>query len=294
MFKTLTAFCCVLMLGLTLAPDTAEAKRLGGGGSFGKSFFTPKKATPKPQPAPAAAPKQSGTTAAKAKPGMGGMLGGLLAGGLLAALFFGGAFDGIQIMDVLIIAVIAFVIFKLFARKAASRPQYAGHPRVDTEPAPRAEPQARTTAQGSGQGFQSGFNWGGQGADTETVELPSWFNERAFLDGAKGHFAQLQQAWSQNDLQTISSYCSTELYQALEAERAKLGDVVLDNDLVSVLAELIGYREKDQQAQISVLFSGWMREGSGAETTEFREVWHLTRDLSEESADWFIVGIDQA
>ncbi|WP_421862811.1 Tim44 domain-containing protein [Motiliproteus sp.] len=208
---------------------------------------------------------------------------------MLAALFFGGAFDGIQIMDVLIIAVIAFVLFKLFARKSA-QPSYAGHPRVDTEPAPHAEPQARTNTQG----FQSGFNWGGQGAETETVELPSWFNERAFLDGAKGHFGQLQLAWSQNDLPTIESYCSTELYQALETERAKLGDAVLDNDLVSVLAELIGYREKDQQAQISVLFSGWMREGAGAQTTEFREVWHLTRDLSEEGADWFIVGIEQA
>ncbi|WP_421862809.1 hypothetical protein [Motiliproteus sp.] len=78
MFKTLTAFCCVLMLGLTLAPDAAEAKRLGGGGSFGKSFFTPKKTTPKSDPAPTAAPKQAGTTttAAKPKPAMGGMLGG--------------------------------------------------------------------------------------------------------------------------------------------------------------------------------------------------------------------------
>ncbi|MGR5470930.1 Tim44 domain-containing protein, partial [Vibrio astriarenae] len=53
------------------------------------------------------------TTKSSSKKGlMGGLLGGLLAGGLLAA-FFGGSFEGIQFMDILIIGLIAFVIFKL-------------------------------------------------------------------------------------------------------------------------------------------------------------------------------------
>ncbi len=287
MMRTLMVFCCVLMLGLTLTPDMAEAKRFGGGGSFGKMFSTPKKVSPTRQTAPKAAPTSTTGKAATGskRPGMGGMLGGLLAGGLLGAMFMGGAFEGIQMMDILIIAVIGFVLFKLFAGAKAPRtrqPQYAGHP----------EPEVAAT-RSSTEPFASGGAWG-QGDQAVELELPAWFDKTAFLEGSSNHFAQLQQAWSQNDLVEIRSYCSPELFDALEAERAGLGEGVLDNDLVSVVPELVGFAEADGQAQVSILFNGWMREGAEAETTEFNEIWHLTRDLSAEGADWFIVGIEQA
>ena len=300
MFRTIMVCCCVLFAGLMLAPDTAEAKkRLGSGGSIGKSFFTPKKTSPSstqdaaPKSAQTTSTSSQTTTAGKTNPPMGGMLGGLLAGGLLAALFFGGAFEGIQIMDLLVIAVIAFVLFKLLAgsRSGVQRrePSYAGysqHPGGGNSANPAGD-QVSPEPQTAG-----GFSWG-HTANQAKVELPVWFDERAFLEGAKGHFAQLQQAWNSNDLALIRGYCSDELYQALELERQKLGAELLDNDLVSVMAELIGYREQHSEAQLSVLFNGWMREGSEAQVLEFREVWHLTRDLSVEGADWFLVGIDQ-
>lgn len=291
MVRTLTVFCCVLMLGLTLTPDMAEAKRFGGGSSFGKMFSTPKKASPVGQTAPKAAPTSTtGKAASPRRPGMGGLFGGLLAGGLLGAMFMGGAFEGIQMMDILIIAVIGFVLFRLFAGfKAAQtrQPQYAGHP----EPKPVAERSALEPDAGAVAG---GGSWGASGQAPVEIELPEWFDKAAFLQGASSHFGQLQQAWSQNDLTEIQSYCSPELFESLEAERARLGEGLLDNDLVTVTAELAGFNQQDAEAQLSVLFSGWMREGAGAEDTEFNEIWHLTRDLSAESADWFIVGIEQA
>ncbi len=62
---------------------------------------------------------------------MGGILGGLLAGGLLAALFGSGAFEGIQFMDILIIAVLAFILFKIFRSmqqaKAGAQNHNSGH-----------------------------------------------------------------------------------------------------------------------------------------------------------------------
>lgn len=284
MIRTLAIFCCVLMLGLTLTPDVAEAKRFGGGGSFGKMFKTSPKKT-SPAVAPKAAPSSTGkTAAAPSRPGMGGLMGGLLAGGLLGALFFGGAFDGIQFMDILIIAVIGFVLFKLFAgaKKPQRRePQYAGHP--------EQEPVAART---SVEPVASGGSWG-QGDQEAELDLPAWFDKKAFLEGSSNHFAQLQKAWNQNDLPEIQTYCSEELFDALVAERARLSDSELDNDLVSVIPELVGFAEAEGQAQVSILFNGWMREGAGAETTEFSEIWHLTRDLSAEGADWFIVGIEQ-
>mgnify|MGYP003630072902 FL=1 len=288
MIRTLITFCCVFMIGLTFTPEVAEAKRFGGGSSFGKMFSTPKKVAPAPKAAPQ--PTAAKTTAAGAatRGGLGtGMLGGLLAGGMLGALFFGGAFEGLQMMDVLIMALIAFIAFKLFTRgKTAARPQYAGHPSSQAEPT--SEPLMRQP-----QTFNSSATTSWGLASEESLELPGWFNKDAFLEGARGHFGQLQLAWNQNDLEEIRSYCSAELFAALEEERKRLGEGALDNDLVSVIPELVGFAENQGEAQLSVHFNGWMREGRGEETTEFNEIWHLTKTLEQADADWFIVGIEQ-
>ena len=288
MIRTLMTFCCVFMIGLIFTPEQAEAKRFGGGSSFGKMFSTPKKVNPAPKAAPQpAAAKTAAAGAAGAKSGLGiGMLGGLLAGGMLGALFFGGAFEGLQMMDVLIMALVAFVAFKLFARgKATQQPRYAGHPPAggNAEPVNQAPQQFESAAPTS---------WGL--ASEEVLDLPEWFNKEGFLEGARGHFGQLQLAWNQNDLEQIRTYCSAELFASLEQERKQLGDAVLDNDLLSVIPELVGFHEQDGEAQLSVFFNGWMREGTGAETTEFNEIWHLTKDLAQADADWFIVGIEQS
>ncbi len=284
MMRTLMTLCCVFVIGLMFTPESVEAKRFGGGSSLGKMFSTPKKVSTAPKAAPQ--PAATSTTAAGAKGGLGkgGMLGGLLMGGMLGALFFGGAFEGLQMMDILIMALIAFVAFKLFARsKAAARPQYAGHPPAEHEEPRMRQPQAFDAA--------ASTSWGL--ASEETLDLPEWFNKDAFLEGARGHFGQLQLAWNQNDLEQIRTYCSTELFVSLEQERERLGEAVLDNDLVSVIPELLGFREHQGEAQLSVHFNGWMREGAGADSAEFNEIWHLTKTLDKADADWFIVGIEQ-
>ena len=288
------SFCCALLIGMTFNVDIAEAKRFGGGGSFGKMFSTPKKVAPAPKSTTANASKSANQTpnaATKPRSGlMGGMLGGLLAGGILGALFFGGAFDGIQMMDILIIGIIGFVLFRLLARMKQSQqqPQYAGGYRPeDVQQSREQSPETQQPQTFEPTPLMS------NGLASEEIELPSWFNKDAFLSGARQHFEGLQQAWNRNDLEEIRTYCDAGLFANLEAERKKLGEGTLDNEVVSVMAELIGFNEGDNTAELSINFYGWMREGTGEQTTEFSEIWHLTRDLNSESSDWFIVGIEQ-
>ena len=131
MKKMLTLFAVILAIGL--GAPIAEAKKFGGGKSFGKSYKTAPA-----QPAPTAAPvngKNPTLAAAPKKSGMmGGLLGGLLAGGLFAYLLGSGAFEGLQGMDFLLIALLAlgavFLIRALRKNKAAApQPQtaYAGY-----------------------------------------------------------------------------------------------------------------------------------------------------------------------
>ena len=287
--RTLITTCFALLLGLVMMPDMAEAKRLGGGSSFGKSYSTPKRVAPAPSREQAAAGSTTGktttATSGTRSKGFGGLIGGLLAGGLLAALFMGGGFEGIQIMDILLIAVIGFVLFKLFARRKAQQPQPAyatpdgGMMRQQPEPQP-AKQQAPAFGGASNAGLAAA-----------KLNLPEWFNEKAFVDGAQQHFIHLQKAWDTQDWSEIRDYMSDEMFAALQQERAKL-PAEQHTEVDSVMAELVNFIDEGEQVVASVHFYGWIAE-SGQPTSEFSEIWHLSRDMQVSGADWKIVGIEQ-
>lgn len=285
----LVMFMTVFMITLPAA-EHAEAKRLGGGFSLGKSFSSPKKSTAPTQQKKATTDqtKQTAGTATK-RAGMGGLMAGLLAGGIFGALLFGGAFEGIQFMDLLLIAGLIFVIYKLMSGRKPRQESYATqgaqqyeiNPHnqqrtAEPEPAPEYKPMPS---------FNSG--WG----ESQEVKLPEWFNKEAFLEGAREHFMKLQQAWDNCDWDSIQSYTSDELFQVLQEERAKLPEHQI-TEVVSVMSELLNFIDNKDHVIVSINFYGWLKEDS-EETTEFNETWHLSRDMTQENADWFIVGIQQ-
>jgi predicted lipid-binding transport protein (Tim44 family) len=100
-----------------------------------------------------------------------GPLAGIAAGGLLASMFMGDGFQGMQIMDFLIMALIAFLVFRFIAASspAAGRNMAAGH-------APMQREASRKPA------MQSIF--GGSAAPAAAapvINAPAWFNEASFL-----------------------------------------------------------------------------------------------------------------
>jgi predicted lipid-binding transport protein (Tim44 family) len=220
----LASLLAVFMITLPVA-DNAEAKRLGGGFSLGKSFSSPKKSTAPTQQKKSTTDQtqqQNTTTTTPKRTGFGGLMGGLLAGGLFGALLFGGAFEGIQFMDLLLIAAVIFIIYKIMSmRKAPQQQAYAGqgaqqyeintHQQRTAEPEPTPEFKPLPS-------FSSG--WG----ESSEVVLPTWFNKEAFLEQARVHFMTLQQAWDQQDWDSIKEYTSPELFEQLQLQRARLPD----------------------------------------------------------------------
>lgn len=285
--RTLITTCFALLLGLLMMPDMAEAKRLGGGTSLGKTYTAPKRVAPAPNREQAATnptqPTAPAATSGRSK-GFGGLLGGLLAGGLIAALFMGGAFEGIQLMDVVLLALIGFVLFKLLSRRRPqpAAPAYAtpegGMVRQMPEPAP--EPVAAPAGAGRVE------------LSRPALTLPEWFNEQAFCAAAQQHFMHLQRAWDTQDWDEIRDYMSAEMFAALQQERARL-PAQQHTEVDSVMAELINFIDNGDHVVASVHFYGWIAE-SGQPTREFSEIWHLNRDMTVAAADWKIVGIEQA
>lgn len=274
----------MMFFTLSIVAPEAQAKRLGGGFSFGKSYSAPKSVKPSPTQQKAA-PAQNAAAGTAKKAGMGGMLGGLLAGGLLASLFMGGAFDGIQMMDILMIAAFAFIAFKLFAmmKKSQPTPSYAGQQYRSTEP---------EVADVASDHHFTPMSAASTQLSEPDLELPTWFNKVAFLNGAREHFTNLQAAWDRQDWSEISTYTTAELLAELKTERVKYPEEQ-HTEVVSVMAELINFIDNQDHVVASIHFYGWLKESGDQQTSEFSEIWHLTRDLTEENASWFIVGIEQ-
>ncbi|WP_116474295.1 Tim44 domain-containing protein [Zobellella maritima] len=278
MRKFLALFTLIFAVSISTTSFTAEAKKFGSSRSVGKSFKT----------APSQPTKQTTNTASNGqtqqpkKSGlMGGLLGGLLAGGMLAWLLGSGAFEGFQIMDFLMIALAAFVIFRIIkalrqSKAPAPRAAYNGPQQFE---APAAAPQAAS----AGTGFA---------ASDVPFNLPAGFDMHAFLQGARDHYRTLQQAWNINDLEKVREYVSPELFAELSQERATLTGEQ-HTEVMFVDAELVRADHTSYQAQVSVKFSGRYRDSQEALEQDIHEIWHLERDLTQANAPWLVVGLEE-
>ena len=277
-FAVFMAF--VLSIGAGGYSADVQAKKFGGGKSFGKSFSVSKS-----KPASAAT---TGAASSTKKSGFlgglgGGLLGGLLIGGLFATLMGSGAFEGISFGDILLFALIGFLVYKFFIapkRRAAAQAAAGGNGMFREMP-----------GQTDGNGQTSPMSGlGGFGGEPE-IKLPTGFNEQAFVEEAKNHYITLQKAWDDNNFDEILDYVSPELYNLLVTERASYGDDKPRTEVVSLMAEIVRGEEIGSTASISLRFSGWIKEGD--QTSDTNEIWHLERNLSNANSNWTIVGIQQ-
>ncbi|BCN92474.1 hypothetical protein THMIRHAM_02590 [Thiomicrorhabdus immobilis] len=317
-FKPNTIVMFTLLFSLFSVSQVAEAKRFGGGGSFGYS----KQVAPKSyNTAPKAAPTKPAANAGTAtRPASGaskwlGPLAGLAAGGLLAAMLFGDGFEGLQMFDILLFALVAFVLFKLFASAKRRQADYAYQEmatpeRASSQNTPAYQQQAayremRTEAQNTP--HQASIDNGGSiiGADLEDGmgqglsdnaqylnEIPAWFDQQGFVDGAKSHFMALQKAWDNVDLSEIESYCTPELYQALQQELR--GVQPGDNQTVvdTLYAEIAAMAVDAEYFVVSIRFSGFIQEDTVQGAHAFNEIWHIRR-LANDEGNWQVAGIQQ-
>lgn len=330
----------IMFLFMTFS-QFAEAKRLGGGKSFGmqkqvapKSFNTQKdtkQATPQTQPAGqnagtagAAGTAAAGTAAKSGASKWLGPLAGIAAGGLLAMMLFGDGFEGLQILDFILFALLAFGLFMLARRllsksQTQQQPAYASHQETQ-QPSQFEQAQQETVMQrqkieqeslSAARGpnaAQPAYNpnSGGSifGADldepvgqaptleSKVEQAPEWFDADGFVEGAKAHFVAMQAAWDAVDLEKLEGYCTPELFAALaiDLQGVALGDNHTHVD--ELKAEIAMMAVEGEDFIVSVRYSGFIEEdASGAHA--FTEVWHIRR-LAVGEGNWQVAGIQQS
>ena len=306
---------CGIVLALGSIPE-AQAKRFGGGASFGgKSAFS---APAKRQLAPpvrsakqqrAATQNQTARQDMAKRGGLMGMLGGLAIGGLLGALLFGGAFENINMMDILIFGAIAFMMYKLLAARAGrqarpatleartAQPGSVGSAGRDDTAARRAAPAFDTSTwfrggQPAAPTDAAAGNHADFDVDFNQASIPAGFDEAGFLAGARIAFRDLQQAWDVNDLAAIRGLTTDSMFAEIQ-ERIRANDAHNRTDVLKVEAELLDAREVGDVLEAVVLFDTIMREHAGEQARQVREVWHFTKPVASRQPKWFLDGIQQ-
>ncbi len=287
--KRFISLAMMLCVALTLSLD-ANAKRMGGGKSFGSApTHQTRQATP---PAGQAAAPGKAAPAAAAAGGASrwlGPLAGLAAGGLLASMFMGGGFQGMQMFDFLIIGLIAFVIFRFIA--ARRRQQNTAQPASVGGYAPmqRDLPPNQPVIAPANTIFGSSS---AAAPVAPVINAPSWFNEQRFVEAGKEHFMALQQHWDSAEMDKIAEFVTPQMLSFLKTERADLGDGFQSTYVEDLHAQLDGIDELADKTVATLTFSGIVKTSRFDQGEAFSESWRMER-ANGDNAPWLVAGIRQ-
>jgi predicted lipid-binding transport protein (Tim44 family) len=268
------------VLSFGLATFDAEAKRFGGGKSIGqqRQSISPQ-AAPKPTQAPTAAAAAAGGNK------WAGPLAGLAAGGLLAALFMGGAFEGVNMTDVLMLAALMAAIFFVIRMMRKSRQEQVTRPlQYSGMDANTSNSPIPPTSMGLGTATE---------ATQKTANIPADFKVEPFLRNAKTSFIRLQAANDARDLNDIREYTTPEMYAEISMQISERGDEPQKTEVLSINAELLEVVTTDDQAIASVRFNGQLRESPDSLPESIDEIWHVQKSLKDAEAVWLLAGIQQ-
>ncbi len=280
-----------IFISVTGLSTTADAKRFGMGGSFGKSF-SKQKSFSKPKPKQGinkAAPARSGSRAG----GMMGILGGLAMGGLLGALFFGGGFEGINLFDILLIGGVIFLVMRFMRSAAAARrePEYAGHPSHHNQTFGQAQPESNNES-----------FLGEEATSSEVISDKPNIDAEHFLNAARDIFVRMQQDWDAKNADDIRSFCTPEVAEHVLADMKRIGDNKTRTEIGALDAEIIETWVESGMEWVAVHFQAKLKEetlnmaGAVIETehTDVNEIWIFQHTPNSDDPTWYLAGIQQA
>ena len=250
----------LLMAFALILPPDADARRMGGGKSFGQQSGNVSKRNAAPDNAQgtpaqnaanpsAARPAAAAAPAAAPKKPWGAMLGGLAAGlglaWLASSLGLGEGFA--QFLMFALLALAAFALFKMFmrSRSSAARPAGgapfafqgagAGAPAPDMAATPHnyspdkvgndasARPWERAgTAYDAAQPTAGGGSMIGSAlAGSQNWGVPEGFDANGFIEAAKRNFHTLQAAWDRSDVTTLRSMMTDGMLEEIRSQLAE-------------------------------------------------------------------------
>jgi predicted lipid-binding transport protein (Tim44 family) len=298
MLRSFVSLLLVFLVTMGLVMQDAEAKRFGGGRSFGvqRSTSTLNRSASSGANFAQSKLNQAGSTASKWL----GPLAGLAAGGLLASLFMGHGI-GSGILSWLVVGGLLLLVISFFRNRSSrmqpapqqSHQEFSGRNNF-------AQDAAAQFMRNSSSSNSSINNQNYASATTaESHSYPVGFNATQFLLDAKVQFIRLQAAYDQKNLNDLRDFTSPEVYAEIQLQFQERGnegnktDVVsLDADLLDVIAEPQNVGNTEMQNLVaSVRFSGLIQENRNEPAAAFKEIWHFKKEVAHQR--WIVTGIEQ-
>lgn len=319
----------LMMTALVLSP-LAEAKRMGGGKSYGmsrnNSSASRSNSRPTPPPQQQNAPQRSG-------PGVGSMVAAGVAGAAIGAVAANAMADdpttntdpttatqngaastaqpeekkGFGWLWIIVSAFAAFYMFRRFAAKKAAAnganpfaPNTSSSNRQPFNPSANAGPFARgnNAAPTGNSATGSNTNIFGQSVGATSGTGGAFSNNGNQLADGTEPAAFLRQARAKFlHLQSMNSSSNVEevrRYFTPDMYTAIREDILSNDDFAEfpqLSAQVLESSQENGQYVASVEFSGTVSESVNAQAVPFTEVWHFVKP--QNSSEWLVAGIQQ-
>jgi len=291
----------VVVLGLALFTQDADARRLGGSRSFGRQSqnVTRQQSSPPPQqPAQGTAANPAQPPAAPQTAGNRwmGALGGLAAGLGISALLshfglmgpFASALGSVFMIGLLILAVI--VLWRLFALRTRAPPPARAVADFSRQPNPALQ---STGSSSSTNVYGAPLREGSAPAQPvdSSWSVPADFDRAEFLRSAKVYFTRLQAAWDAKDFDDIRRFTTPEVFAEIKMQQDERSGAADRTEVEQFDATLLGIETTPTEYLASVRFSGRLREDAG-NPEPFEEIWNLAKPVDGRGG-WLLAGIQQ-
>ncbi|MDU0810479.1 MAG: TIM44-like domain-containing protein [Burkholderia sp.] len=285
----------ILIIGTFASFDTAEARRMGSGRSFGRQSQSIQRAIQRQQPIQNRFPSQANrtTNGALSHSRWLGPLAGLIAGlgiaGLMSHFGLGEVFSG-MISNFIIISIFVFSAIWLIRKIKSFRNQddlvYASNYRSRRFPLYSTNEQVFQSQPYKDSDYTNEASY----YSKEKAIVPDNFNTDTFLRNAKVYFIRLQAAWDNGNMQDIREFTTPEMFAEIKLDFDERGNEKNQTDIAQLDAELLDIEVQGNEYIASVRFYGLMRESLNELASPFEEVWNLSKCGSE---GWILAGIQQ-
>lgn len=241
------------------------------------------------------------------------MLGGLVMGGLIGSLLFGGLGHmgggfggGIGLVEILLVAALAYFAYSFFRRRQAATAAPAGYADPGSMGASwRPEPTSRSTAVLDAPAPTADADLARGVAHIRQMD-PS-FDPARFSEPASDVFFRVQAAWMARDMASVRTTLTEEMLATMQTQCDQLRAQRRVNRLENIAVRSVEVTEAWQEGGqdfVTVRFlanlldfttdeSGTqLVEGSRTEPVKFEEYWTFTRPVG--SGPWRLSAIQQA
>jgi predicted lipid-binding transport protein (Tim44 family) len=260
--KKILSTLIVIFVAWGLMISDADARRFGGGRSFGMQRSATSYSRPSVAPAAGQATGNRWL----------GPLAGLAVGGLLASMFMGhGLVSGI--LSWLLVGGIIMLIFNWFQRRNMPATQY--NSRQNNNMNQLVNPFTNVNAATTG----------------GSSNYPAGFDSADFLRNAKVQFIRLQAAYDTKNTSDLRDFTAPEVFAEIQMQFQERKDEANQTDVISLDAELLDASTEADGIVASVRFTGMIKEEVNGPATPLNETWHFRKNNTEQK--WLLAGLQQ-